>query len=249
MVTLGYSKTRYGKPYKGKISLDFNLGKRAAVIAPVDMTLIGYKNRNAEYRIVDGNKYRPFDDLQLWFESDDPNWPNMIITCYHLFSSPLLYGHMIDEKCSRCEKWGDDYQGEGVQYYETNEIKVPANENSTSCRAILGRKIKKGEVIGYAGTVGEDHFVSFGFKVWSDADNPTVRQGYNRNLHWVQPESFFNWKSFDGQSESTTEPFLVYPFECGGFELSKEQRDPYFKYDQRWQEFSFESKQFHEFSD
>ncbi|MDP2637891.1 MAG: hypothetical protein Q8P26_02425, partial [Candidatus Levybacteria bacterium] len=119
--------------------------------------------------------------------------------------------------------------------------------NADTCQALIGYKVKRGELIGFAGTVpnsngiGTHSFVDIGFKVSDTSENPFFglkgsdtsgeRQDKtgNRYLHWVQPSSFFYWKSY---SPDTNFPggVLAYPFETDGYQLPAEQRNVNFKY-------------------
>ncbi|MBT7914559.1 hypothetical protein HN588_11705 [Candidatus Bathyarchaeota archaeon] len=84
-------------PYPEKTSMEFELGHGVPVLAPIDMVLIGFSNRNAKYRTgLDGEVQSPYNDLELTFESASPEWPGMIICVYHLSTSPLLPGHRQD---------------------------------------------------------------------------------------------------------------------------------------------------------
>ena len=225
MITLGPASSTSGTPYVGKISLDINLPFRAPIIAPLDVTFIGYRNRNAKYRVVNGTRYSPFDDLQLWFRSDDANWPDLIFTVYHLYTSPLLPGH---NESQRFDSWGDNSQSEGFLYFQRNLLFSNRNRATESLRAFIGKKLKRGDVIGYAGQVGSNNsFAAVGFKVWDAKKNPLTVTG-NPNLHWVQPNTYFSWRT--ANTTNTNGHFLTYPFECNGFTLPEEMRSPAFKY-------------------
>ena len=92
-------------PYSNKTSMEFELNHGAPVLAPIDMVLVGFKNRSATYRIrPDGRKQAPYNDLELTFESATPDWPGMIIAVYHLLGSPLLLGHNQNPDCAEAEK-------------------------------------------------------------------------------------------------------------------------------------------------
>ncbi len=237
-------------PYYNKTSMEFELKHGVPVLAPIDMVLVGFKNRSAKYRIrSDGRKQAPYNDLELTFESASPDWPGMIIAVYHLLSSPLLLGHNQNPDCAEVEVWGrnqpdpEDAQVQGHMFYAFDDY-FQENGNARSCDALIGHSIKRGEVIGFAGcvgsypldekiegeyiTVGTHSMAAFRFKVSHTSENPTVREG-NRYLHWVQPGSFFYWKCY---SPSTNFPsgVLAYPFECGGFQLPAEQHNLSFKY-------------------
>jgi len=95
MITLGPKVGGHPgwEPYPDKTSMEFELNHGTPILAPIDMVMVGFNNRNANYRIQSGQKQTPYNDLELWFESASPDWPGMIIIVYHLLSSPLLLGH------------------------------------------------------------------------------------------------------------------------------------------------------------
>jgi len=230
IITLGPKNSTHPdwEPYVGKISVEFELEHGTPVLAPVDMVLIGFSNRNAAYRIQSGQKRSPYNDLMLCFESASHDWPGMIICVYHLLSSPLLRGHYRNPDCGECDEWGDITQAQGHLYFDTNDYEFSNEGNARSCEALIGYTVKRGELIGFAGSVGDHSMASFCFKVAHTAENPTVTRG-NRYLHWVQPDAFFYWKCY---SPGTDFPagVLAYPFECNGYSLPAEQRDVDFKY-------------------
>lgn len=93
-------------PYEFKTSMEFELEHGEPVLAPIDMKFIGFNNRNADFSEREGEeKQVPFNDLELCFKSENPDWPNMIICTYHLLTSPLLVGHNINIDCSEVEEW------------------------------------------------------------------------------------------------------------------------------------------------
>jgi hypothetical protein len=245
-------------PYTYKTSLNFQQVKHGApLLAPIDMVFIGFKNRNAEYRIklIDGNSANqlpdgqnkvyitPFNDLELCFESSSPDWPDMIICTYHLSTSPLLLGHNQNPDCGEVEEWGSTQQVQGHIFYAVDDYSQE-NGNARSCDALIGHSIKRGEVIGFAGSVGhhpleeknEGEYITVGtnpqapfrFKVSHTSENPTVEKG-NRYLHWVQPGSFFYWKCYSPGADFLS-GVLAYPFECETYKIPDEQRDVNFKY-------------------
>jgi len=229
-------------PYTYKTSLNFQQVKHGApLLAPIDMVFIGFKNRNAEYRIklIDGNSANqlpdgqnkvyitPFNDLELCFESSSPDWPDMIICTYHLSTSPLLLGHNQNPDCGEVEEWGSTQQVQGHIFYAVDDYSQE-NGNAFSCDALIGHTVKRGELIGFAGSVGTHSMAPFRFKVSHTSENPTVKRG-NRYLHWVQPGSFFYWKCYGAGTEFPS-GILAYPFECGGYQLPAEQHDSNFKY-------------------
>jgi hypothetical protein len=198
------------------------------VLAPIDMVLVGFKNNSAQYQIVGGQKIIPMDDLNLYFESTSPEWPGMIIKVYHLYSSPLLLGQNLNPDCSQCEKVGDSFQAQGHLFFFDNDYYVPEQGTASACQAQIGYTVKRGELIGFAGSVGTHSFTDICFKVSDTSENPTVKTG-NRYLHWVQAASFFYWKSYSPGANFPS-GVLVYPFECDGYQLPPEQHDVNFKY-------------------
>lgn len=216
-------------PYPDKNSMEFELDHGTPVLAPVDMVLIGFDNRNAEYRIrSDGEIQSPYDDLELCFESASPDWPGLIICAYHLSSSPLLLGHNQDQACDEVEEWVGTVQAQGHLFSTFDDYVLRGKGDVGSCEALVGRLVKRGEVIGYAGSVGNHSMVSFRFKVPHTTKNPTVRSG-NRYLHWVQPSSFFYWKCYSPDA-NFPDGVLAYPFACEDYDLPSEQYDVNFKY-------------------
>jgi hypothetical protein len=216
------------EPYSNKTSMEFELNHGAPVLAPIDMILVGFKNSSAEYRIrSDGQRQTPYNDLLLYFESVSPDWPGMIIGSYHLLSSPLLPGHNQNPDCSEKEEWGSSEQTQGHIFYAFDDY-FQEKGNARSCEALIGHTVRRGELIGFAGSVGAHSMVPIRFKVSHTSENPTVQKG-NRYLHWVQPGSFFYWKCFSPGTEFPS-GVLAYPFECGGYQLPTEQHDVDFKY-------------------
>jgi hypothetical protein len=216
-------------PYPNKISMEFELNHGTPVLAPLDMTLIGFDNRNAEYRLrSDGEVQSPYNDLQLWFESASPNWPNMIISVYHLSSSSLLLGHNQNAACSEVEEWQGTVQAQGHLFFSHHDYQISSKASASSCDALIGHLVKRGEVIGYVGSVGNHSMASFSFKVQHTEENPTVERG-NRFLHWVQPGSFFYWKCYNPDAFFPN-GVLAYPFPCDDYPLPSEQYDENFKY-------------------
>jgi hypothetical protein len=229
IITLGpkLGSNPYSKPYATKCGMEFELAHETPLLAPIDMVLVGFSNRNAKYRIVDGQQIAPFNDLQLWFESASPDWPDMMITTYHLYSSPLLLGHYQNLDCGEIEEWGSRDQAQGHLFFAFDDY-VTKQGKASACKALIGFTVKRGELIGYAGSVGEHTFASFCFKVSNTSKNPTVKEG-NPFLHWVQPGSFFYWKCYNPGADFPS-GVLAYPFECDGYQLPAEQHDVNFKY-------------------
>lgn len=231
IITLG---PKYGThpdwpPYTHKISMEFELEHGTPMLAPIDMVFIGFSNRNAKQRTRGEQVDAPYNDLMLCFESASPDWPGMIICVYHLVSSPLLRGHNVDPECGECEEWGDRTQAQGHLYFDTNDFEIDNEGNADKCEALIGRTVRRGEVIGYAGSVGEHAMASFCFKVLHTTENPTVTSG-NRYLHWVQPGTFFYWKCYTPDADFPS-GVLAYPFECGGYQLPATQQEVDFKYE------------------
>jgi len=211
--------------YTNKKGMEFELAHGTPVLAPIDMVFIGFSDSSADYRIQNGQTQTPYNDLLLCFESASPEWPGMIILVYHLLSSPLLPGQSPDRNVA--VEWGSKAIVQGHLYaeFEDNEIE---KGNPGSYEALIGYKVKRGEVIGYAGNVGTHSMAAFCFKVQDTSINPTVQKG-NQHLHWVQPGSFFYWKSYSPDANFPS-GVLAYPFECDGYQLPAEQHDVNFKY-------------------
>ncbi|MEK7625273.1 MAG: hypothetical protein AAB467_02895 [Patescibacteria group bacterium] len=214
------------------------------VLAPIDMTLVGFQN-NSAYRMDRQNIIR-MDDLVLFFESASPDWPGMIIFVYHLSNSPLLLGQNINPDCSAVEGTrGKNIQAQGRLLMGMMDY-VADKGDADTCKALIGYKVKRGELIGFAGSVpapdgvSVHSFVDIGFKVSDSSPNPlfgldlkrigpSIAQSGNRYLHWVQPGSFFYWKSYSPDAIFPS-GVLAYPFEIDGYQLPAEQRDVNFKY-------------------
>jgi len=217
------------EPYSNKTSMEFELNHGLPILAPIDMVLVGFNNGSAEYRIrSDGQKDAPYNDLLLYFESASPNWPGMIIGSYHLLSSPLLPGHNQNPDCGEIKEWGSRMQAQGHMFLPNEDKFMDSTGDALSCDALIGHTVKRGELIGFAGSVGTHSMASFRFKVSHVTENSTVQKG-NRYLHWVQPGSFFYWKCYSPSTEFPS-GVLAYPFECGGYEIPVEQRHVSFKY-------------------
>ena len=224
-------------PYSGKNSMNIKMPERTPVLAPTDMTMVGYTNRSAEYRDDTGDHQSPFDDLELCFESATSDWPGMIVCVYHLSTSPLLLGHDQDPACATVQRWDplSPGQAEGWLYFEDNDAFYRADGSSSAtardarpCRGQIGRAVQRGDVIGYSGRVGDHPHAAFRFKVQHETVNSLVRRG-DRHLHWVQPASFFYWRCHQLGVEFPS-GVLAYPFECEGYRLPAEQREVSFKY-------------------
>ena len=151
----------------------------------------------------------------------------MIIYVYHLYSSPLLLGQNINPDCGDVEVGTGIIQAQG-HLYMGNMDYVTDKGNAGACEALIGYTVKRGELIGFAGSVGTHSMAPFCFKVSDTSVNPTVKTG-NRYLHWVQPGSFFYWKSYSPGANFPS-GVLAYPFECDGYQLPAEQHDVNFKY-------------------
>ncbi len=209
------------------------------VLAPIDMVLVGFQNNSVEYGIgADGQRYTPFNDLVLFFESASPDWPGMIIYVYHLYSSPLLLGQNINPDCGDVEPGTGIIQAQGHLYMGNMDYVTDKEGNAGACEALIGYTVKRGELIGFAGSVGTHSFVDIGFKVSDTSENPLFGlntkglvqpETGNPYLHWVQPGLFFYWKSY---SPDVIFPsgVLAYPFETDGYQLPAEQHDVNFKY-------------------
>jgi hypothetical protein len=230
IITLGpkSGNNPYSKPYATKCGMEFELAHGTPLLAPIDMVFVGFQNNNAKYGIgADGQKYAPFNDVVLLFESTSPDWPSMIIKTYHLYSSPLLLGHYQNLDCGEIEEWGSRDQKYGHLFFAFDDY-ITKQDKTSTCKALIGHKVKRGELIGYAGSVGEHTFASFCFKVQDISINPTVKKG-NHYLHWVQPSVFFYRKCYHPDTVFPS-GVLAYPFECDGYQLPAEQRNVNFKY-------------------
>jgi len=232
MITLGPEQGgRSGwQPYSGKTSVEFELPHGTPILAPTDMILTGFDNRNASYRTgSDGQRMTPFNDLELCFESSNPDWPGMAVCVYHLLSSPLLIGHNTEAACSEVEEWQGTIQALGHLFYEYDDYVVPENSTSRPCDGLIGLSVERGQLIGFAGSVGSHPMAAFRFKVPHESVNPLVRQG-DKNLHWVQPGSFFYWKCYTPEADFPS-GVLAYPFECSGYQVPPDNNNVGFKYE------------------
>ncbi len=157
----------------------------------------------------------------------------------------------INPACSAVEEpRGENIQALGHLYMGMRDYVPDDKNNASACKALIGYKVKRGELIGFAGTVpnsngiGGHSFVDIGFKVSDTSENPFFglkgsdtsgeRQDKtgNRYLHWVQPSSFFYWKSYSPDANFPI-GVLAYPFETDGYQLPAEQRNVNFKYSSR----------------
>ncbi|MFH0869407.1 MAG: hypothetical protein V1839_04225 [archaeon] len=215
--------------YSGKHGMEFELVHGAPLLAPIDMVFVGFQNNNVKYGIgADGKNYTPFNDLMLFFESASPDWPGMTMVVYHAYSSPLLLGHYQNPDCGDVEPGSGIIQAGGHLFFDSRDYVTPKKGNAGACEPLIGHLVKRGELIGFAGSVGEHSFASFCFKVPDTSENPTVTKG-NRYLHWVQPSAFFYWKCYSPDANFSS-GVLAYPFECDGYQLPAEQHDVNFKY-------------------
>ncbi|TRZ54293.1 MAG: hypothetical protein D4S00_09250 [Streptomycetaceae bacterium] len=216
--------------YDGKSGVNFEIGFGLPILAPIDARFIGFNNRNADYRSADalGPLRQPFDDLALCFESTGLDWPGMIFCFYHLKNSPLLLGINKSPLCSNATEWPGPLRAEGWQFYTNNDGYTFGNSISASCQGLLGRTVKRGDVIAYSGTVGTHSQAPITMKVPDKSINPTIIKG-DKNLHWVQGDAFFYWKCF-AQDAIFEKGVLAYPWECGGYQAPREQRLVSFKY-------------------
>ena len=165
------------EPYLNKTSMEFELNHGVPVLAPIDMVLVGFKNQSAEYRIrSDGQRQTPYNDLLLYFESASSDWPGMIIGSYHLLSSPLLPGHNQNPGCSEIEEWGSRMQAQGHMFLPKEDRVMDPTGDALSCDALIGYTVKRGELIGFAGSVGTHSMAPFRFKVSHTSENPTVKR-------------------------------------------------------------------------
>src|SRR3989339_9419 len=219
------------KPYQYKPGMSFEAYKDGSpVLAPFDMVLVGFRDTSTQ--IVSEGTSSHSDDVKLFFESASPDWPGVYLTVYHLLTSPLLTGHT--------QRANNDLMAppaQGYQIFWDGNYTVSPTDSATSYGALIGYKVKRGELIGLAGTVpapgsvGTHSFADFYFNVPDASINPNIQKG-NLYLHLVQPGSFFYWKSY---SPNTSFPngVLAYPFETDGYKLPAEQRDINYKYNSK----------------
>ena len=215
------------EPYEHHHGMPFEAYKAGSpVLAPFDMVLVGF--RDASTQLVLGGTSAHSDDVKLIFESASPDWPGVYMTVYHLLTSPLLTGHTQEANNDP-----NASPAQGFQFSWNGNYTVPPTGNASSYGALIGYKVKRGELIGFAGTVptpiGVGHnFADFFFMVSDTSVNPNILKG-NTHLHLVQPGSFFYWKSFSPDAIFPA-GVLAYPFECDGYQLPAEQHDVNFKY-------------------
>jgi len=213
--------------YEHKPGMSFEAYNRGSpVLAPFDMVLVGFRDTSTQ--IVSEGTSVHSDDVKLFFESASPDWPGVYMTVYHLLTSPLLTGHT--------QSVSNDLMAppaQGYQLFWDGNYTLSPTDNAVSYGALIGYKVKRGELIGFAGTVptpdGVGHsFADFYFFIPDTSINPNIKNG-NNYLHLVQPGSFFYWK---GYSPDVIFPSgaLAYPFETDGYQLPAEQHDVNFKY-------------------
>ena len=216
------------EPYQYKPGMSFEAYKAGSpILAPFDMVLVGFRDTSTQ--IVSEGTSVHSDDVKLFFESASPDWPGVYMTVYHLLTSPLLTGHT--------QRASNDLMAAPAQGYQIfwnkNYVVSPTN-NAATYGALIGHKVKRGEPIGFAGTVpapgnvGTHSFADFYFDVPDASANLNIKKG-NIHLHLVQPGSFFYWKCYSPDA-SFTAGVLAYPFECDGYQLPAEQHDVNFKY-------------------
>jgi len=216
------------KSYQYKPGMGFEAYKAGSpVLAPFDMVLVGFRDTSTQ--IVSGGTSTHSDDVKLFFESVSPDWPGVYMTVYHLLTSPLLTEHT--------QRASNDLMAppaEGLQIFWDGNYTVSPMGNAASYGALIGYKVKRGELIGFAGTVpapgsaGTHSFADFYFDVPDTSVNPNITTG-DRHLHLVQPGPFFYWKSYSPDANFPS-GVLAYPFEIDGYQIPAEQRDVNFKY-------------------
>ena len=231
VVTLGPTTGLHPEliPYDGKIGMNYELPIFTPILAPLDSIFIGFNNGSADFKIdEEGNIQKPLDDLKICFKSTSKDWPGLIYCYYHLSNSPLLRGINITKACSNSKEWPGPMRAGGVQIFTENTMIAPNDSRTKACQALLGRKMKRGDLVGYAGTVGPHSQAPIIVKVKSETESAIVKMG-DKYMHWVQPDVFFYWKCYS--KTAIFEPgVLAYPFPCDGYALSKAQRNPKFKY-------------------
>jgi len=215
--------------YEHKCGMNFEAYNRGSpVLAPFDMVLVGFRDTSTGSQIVPGGTFVHTDDVKLFFESASPDWPGVYMTVYHLLTSPLLTGHTQSSSNDLLAPPAQGYQ----LFWDGNYTLSPTG-NAASYGALIGYEVKRGELIGFAGTVptpdGIGHsFADFYFDVPDTSVNPNIKTG-DIYLHLVQPGSFFYWKSYSPNANFPS-GVLAYPFECDGYQLPAEQHDVNFKY-------------------
>lgn len=215
--------------YDTKNGVNYEIGYGLPILAPIDAKFIGFNNRNSDFRNgMDGTLQVPFDDLALCFESTHPDWPGLIFCFYHLKNSPLLLGVDKSPQCSNAKEWPGALRAEGWQFFTNNDGYKIGDVVSASCQALLGRSVKRGDVIAYSGKVGNHSQAPITMKVPDESINPTIIKG-DRNLHWVQGDAFFYWKCF-AKDSVFEKGVLAYPWECNGYKSPEAQRSVNFKY-------------------
>jgi hypothetical protein len=199
------------------------------VLAPLDMILVGFRDTSTSSQIVPGGTFVHTDDVKLFFESASPDWPGVYMSVYHLLTSPLLTGHTQSASNDLLAP-----PAQGFQLFWDGNFTLSTSGNASSYGALIGYKVKRGELIGFAGTVpladgvGTHSFADFYFDVPDASINPNITKG-DIHLHLVQPGSFFYWKSYSPDATFAS-GVLAYPFECDGYRLPVKQRDVNFKY-------------------
>ena len=212
--------------YEHKPGMSFEAYTRGSpVLAPFDMVLVGFRDTSQN---VPGGLA---DDVKLFFQSASPDWPGVYMTVYHLVNSPLLTGHTQSTSNDPSAP-----PAQGFQLFWDGNYELASTGGAAAYGALIGYKVKRGELIGFAGTVptpdGVGHsFADFYFDVPDTSVNPNIKTG-DIHLHLVQPGSFFYWKSYSPNANFPS-GVLAYPFECDGYQLPPEQHDVNFKYTAR----------------
>ena len=217
-------------PYEHKPGMSFEAYNRGSpVLAPFDMILVGFRDTSTNSQIGPGGTLTHSDDVKLFFESASPDWPGVYMTVYHLLTSPLLTGHTQSSSNDLLAP-----PAQGYQLFWDGNYALSPTDNAFLYGALIGYKVKRGELIGFAGTVptldgiGTHSFADFYFNVPDTSVNPNIQKG-DRHLHLVQPGSFFYWKSYSPDANFPS-GVLAYPFEIDGYRLPAEQHDMNFKY-------------------
>ncbi len=223
--------------YAGKLGVNVEVPDGSPILAPIDMKFIGFDNQSSVKKIVEGTdpktgelnvEQSPFDDLRLCFESTNSDWPGLIICIYHMKNSPLLLGMNKNKLCLNAPLYPGPQRAGGRLFFQDNDDIAPVNAGGTACDGLLGRKLTRGQVIGYAGSVGPHSQSPIQMKVKDVSYNPLVRNG-DPFLHWVQGDAFFYWKCYSPSAKF--EPgVLAYSFECSGYQVPAAQKAVTFKY-------------------
>jgi len=132
--------------------------------------------------------------VKLFFLSASPDWPGVYMTVYHLLNSPLLTGHTQSTNNDPSA-----LPAQGFQLFWDGNYTVEPTGDAASYGALIGYKVKRGELIGFAGTVpvpdgvASHSFADFYFDVPDISVNPNIKTG-DIHLHLFNLEHSFTGK-------------------------------------------------------